>query len=74
MGDWSRNLSPTYGVLARAMSAKGTAARAFRVPVSRAGAGGAVASAAAASMSVGYRAREWVFVKGDRDGLRDLSY
>jgi hypothetical protein len=56
------------------MSAQGTAARAWRVPVSRAGAGVAVASAAAASMSVGYRAREWVFVRGDREWLRDLSY
>ena len=74
MGDRSLKLSPTGGVLARAMSAKGTASRAFRVPVSRAGAGVAVASAAAASMSVGYRAREWIIVRGDREGLRDLSY
>ena len=39
-----------------------------------AGAGVAVVLAAAASMSAGVRAREFAFVKGNREWTRDLSY
>ena len=65
-GDRSLELSRTEDVLARALSAKGTASGIVRVTVSRAGAGVVAAPAATASMSAGVRARQWAIVKGNR--------